>query len=84
MYSENCLQKNQGIKKPAFRVKVFNPEHPKFKYLYETEPVATEKGILAPRGSVIGFIVMIYNFDVAPDCNVNRPIKFVISNVKAR
>jgi hypothetical protein len=47
---------------------------------------ATEKKILAPRDSVIlvGFIVMIYNFDAAPDCNVNRPVKFVISNAKAR
>ena len=46
--------------------------------------VTKKKKKLAPRCSVTGFIVMIYNFDVAPDCNVNRPIKFVISNAKAR
>ena len=39
---------------------------------------------MAPRGSVTGFIVIIYNFDVASDCNVNMPFKFVISNAKAR
>ena len=83
MYSENCLQRNQGKTKTNLYGKLSVPNvHTSSTCMKRNLSAATKN--LVPRGSVIGIIVMIYNFDVAPDCNVNRSIKFVISNAKVR
>jgi hypothetical protein len=44
MYCETCLKRNQAITETCLLAEdVYNPEDPKFKYLYETEVTCNVK-----------------------------------------